>query len=396
MPTSRDKKQPYVHFSPPCIGEEEIQGVVDAMRSNWLTTGPRTKEFESEFKEYVDAPDALAVNSCTAALHVALVTMGVGSGDEVITTPVTFAATANVVEHVGAKLVLADVRRDTLNIDVERIQQAITSRTKVILPVHYAGHPVDMTAVRDLAASCGAHVLEDAAHAIPAARDGCPVGSQPNPAAFSFYTTKNMTTSEGGMLTGEPEFLARARVVSLHGMSREAWSRYQKGGTWRYDVARPGYKYNMTDLQAAIGLAQLRKLDQFQARRRQIVAAYQAAFENDGALELPHTEGNIEHAWHLYVVRVRPDALTIGRDQFVAELHKRGIGTSVHFIPIHMHSHYRNKYGWRPEDFPVACQEFQRYFSLPLSASLSDEELGRVLEATLDVTRQFRRRRMAA
>lgn len=396
MTTSHENELPYVHFSPLHIGAEEIQGVVDAMQSNWLTTGPRTKQFESKFKAYVDAKAALAVNSCTAALHVALVTMGVGPGDEVITSPVTFAATANVVEHVGAKLVLADVRRDTLNIDLENIETAITPRTKVILPVHYAGHPVDMTVVRDMAKQCGAYVLADAAHAIPAARDGEMVGSGPDLTAFSFYTTKNMTTAEGGMLTGDPEMLARARVVSLHGMSREAWSRYKVGGTWRYDVAQPGFKYNMTDLQAALGLVQLRKLERFQARRRQIVATYQAAFENDEALELPQIEGNIEHAWHLYVVRVRPDVLTIDRDQFVEELHKRRIGSSVHFIPIHMHSHYRNKYGWRPEDLPVASQEFERYFSLPLSASLSDDELGRVIEATLDVTRRFRRRSMAA
>lgn len=381
----------FLPFSPPFIGDEEIAEVVDTLRSEWITTGPKTKRFEAEFAGFLGAPAALALNSCTAALHTALITLGVGPGDEVITTPMTFAATINVIEHVGATPVLVDVQPDTLNIDPVKVEAALSARTKVILPVHYAGHPVDLSDLYAIAEERGLSVVEDAAHALPAKYMGRYIGSSNNPVAFSFYATKNLTTAEGGMLTGHPDFLERARIVSLHGMSRDAWRRYEKGAKWYYEVILPGFKYNMTDIQAALGLAQLRKLDQFQRRRREVVAAYNSAFRNIEALEIPVERQGVEHAWHLYVLRLRPEAMRIGRDQFIEELRVRNIGTSVHFIPIHLHPYYQRKYGYQPGDLPVAYENYTRMISLPLHPGLSDHDVADVIEAVLDVVRSYRR-----
>jgi dTDP-4-amino-4,6-dideoxygalactose transaminase len=287
--------------------------------------------------------------------------------------------------------VLVDVEPDTLNIDPARVERAITPRTKAILVVHYAGHPVDLDPIWQIAASNNLLVLEDAAHALPAKYKGRHIGSGPNPVAFSFYATKNLTTGEGGMLTGDPEFIERARVVSLHGMTRDAWKRYDKGGSWYYEVVCPGFKYNMTDIQAAIGLWQLRKLDSFQKRRRQIVQQYNEVFGDIDALEVPVERKDVEHAWHLYVLRLRREVLRIGRDQFIEELKERNIGTSVHFIPVHIHPYYRNKYGYKPGDFPVAWENYQRMLSLPLNPCLSDQDVADVIEAVLDVVRQYQR-----
>jgi len=385
------KRSDFLPFSPPLIGEEEIAEVVDTLKSNWITTGPKTRRFEEDFAAFVSAPGALALNSCTAALHTALVTLGIGPGDEVITTPMTFAASVNVIEHVGAHPVLVDVESDTLNIDSARVAAAVTPRTKVLLPVHFAGHPVDLDPLLDLARRHGLVVVEDAAHALPARYKGRVIGSGANPVAYSFYATKNLTTAEGGMLTGEPSFLQRARTVSLHGMSRDGWKRYERGGSWFYEVLLPGFKYNMTDIQAALGLWQLKKLEQFQQRRREVVALYASAFAEEEALELPSVRADVEHAWHLYVLRLRPDLLRIGRDQFIEELKERNIGTSVHFIPIHLHPYYREKYGYRPESFPVAYGNFQRTMSLPLNPRLTDRDVTDVINAVLDVVRAFRR-----
>lgn len=385
------RRREYLPFSPPAIGEEEIHAVVETLRSPWITTGPKTRRFEQEFSRYLGAPGALAVNSCTAALHTGLVSLGVGPGDEVITTPLTFAATVNVIEHVGARPVLADVAPDTLNIDPDRIAEAITSRTRAIVPVHYAGHPVDLDQVRALAAMHDLRVIEDAAHALPAAYRGQAIGAGPNLVAFSFYATKNMTTAEGGMLTGDPELLERARMISLHGMSRDAWKRYERGGSWFYEVVCPGFKYNMTDVQAALGLCQLRKLAGFHGRRAEVAARYTEAFEAEDALEVPVRRPDVTSAWHLYVLRIRPDALRIHRDRFIAELTARNIGVSVHFIPIHLHPYYRDKYGYLPDAFPIAHDNYQRMLSLPLHPRLSDQDVSDVIEAVLDVVRLYRR-----
>jgi dTDP-4-amino-4,6-dideoxygalactose transaminase len=365
--------------------------VVDTLRSDWITTGPKVAQFEAEFAAAVSAPAATAVNSCTAALHTALAASGIGAGHEVITTPLTFAATVNVVEHVGARPVLVDVEPDTLTIDPGQIEAAITPRTRAIVPVHYAGHPAELDPIQELARTHGLVVLEDAAHAIPAAYRGRKIGSGTNPVAFSFYATKNLTTAEGGMLTGDPALLTRVRVLSLHGMSRDAWKRYDKTGTWRYEVLAPGFKYNMTDIQAALGLWQLRKLARFQERRRQVARQYTEAFQGDDTLELPVERSHVEHAWHLYVVRLRPDVLRIERDRVIEELAARNIGTSVHFMPIHVHPYYRDKYGYSATQFPVAYDSFQRMISLPLNPRLTDQDVADVIDAVRDVVRLYRR-----
>lgn len=386
-----NRRPTFLPFSPPVLGEEEIAEVVDTLRSGWITTGPKTRRFEQEFAAWIGSPTALALNSCTGALHVALAVLGIGPGDEVITTPMTFCSTVNVIEQVGARPVLADVEPDTLNIDPAQVEAKLTAKTRALLPVHYSGHPCDMDPLLDLAARHNLHVIEDAAHAITATYKGKKIGTLGTLTAFSFYATKNLTTAEGGMLTGDPGLLDRARVWSLHGMSRDAWKRYDKGGSWYYEVVLPGFKYNMTDLQASLGLWQMRRLDEFQKRRREVVAAYNVAFAGEEALQTPTERPEVAHAWHLYALRLRPGVLRIDRDRFIEELSARNIGASVHFIPIHIHPYYRDRYGYRPEDFPVALSNYERILSLPLNPGLSDQDVTDVIQAVLDVVKAFRR-----
>jgi dTDP-4-amino-4,6-dideoxygalactose transaminase len=384
-------RREFLTFAPPSIGDEEIAEVVDTLRSGWITTGPKTARFEQEFARYLGAPGALAVNSCTAALHTALLTAGIGPGDEVITTPLTFAATANVIEHVRARPVFVDVDPETLQIDPDGLEAAVTPRTRAIIPVHFGGHPADLDAVDTVASRHGLLVVEDAAHALPARFRGRLIGSRGNPVAFSFYATKNLTTGEGGMLTADPEFLERARIASLHGMSHDGWKRYAEGGHWFYEVLLPGFKYNMSDIQAAMGLAQLAKLERHQARRRAVVHAYQAAFAGHDAFELPVERPEVEHAWHLYVLRLQPGVLRIGRDRFIQELTQRKIGTSVHFIPLHLHPYYRDTYGYAPDAYPVAQSNYERMLSLPLHPGLSEADVEDVVGAVLDIAEEYRR-----
>jgi dTDP-4-amino-4,6-dideoxygalactose transaminase len=381
----------FLPYSPPLICQEEIDEVVDTLRSDWITTGPKTKAFETQFGEYVGAPasTSLMLNSCTAGLHVALVALGVGPGDEVIVPSLTFAATANVVEHVGARPVLVDVLPDTLCMDPEAVRRAVTPRTKAIMPVHYAGHPAELDELFALAADCGVELVEDAAHAAPTRYKGRMVGSRENFAAFSFYATKNLTTSEGGALTGRPDLLDEARVIALHGMSKDAWKRFDKSGSWRYDIVMPGFKYNMTDIQAALGKHQLKRLAAFHARRREVVAAYAQAFTGVDALETPTERDYADSSWHLYVLRIRPERLTIDRDRFITELTARNIGSSVHYTPLHMMSYYREKYGFAPEDFPVAQDAFSRMISIPLHPRLTDHDIQDVTEAVLGIVEEF-------
>jgi dTDP-4-amino-4,6-dideoxygalactose transaminase len=385
------RRRAFLPFAPPWIGADEIDEVVRVLRSDWISTGPCTAAFERDFANVVTAPSALALNSCTAGLHTALAVLGVTAGDDVITSTLSFAACANVAEHVGARPVLVDVEPDTLTLDPSAVERAITRRTRAIMPVHYAGHPAEMDAINAVAERHGAAVVEDAAHAPAAAYHGRPIGSGPNPTAFSFYATKNLTTGEGGMLTGEPGFIDEARVLSLHGMTRDALRRYREGGSWFYEVVAPGFKYNMTDIQAAIGMWQLRKLGAFQRRRREVVAVYDAAFATEEALQIPGRRDGVEHAWHLYVLRLRTEALRIDRDRFIQELGHRNIGASVHFIPIHEHPFYRRKYGYRPRDFPVAHESFTRMVSLPLYPRMSDQDVADVVEAVRDIVREFKR-----
>ena len=379
----------FLAFSPPSLGEEERNEVMDTLRSDWLTTGPKTKKFEGQLLNYLGAPNLVALNSCTAGLHVGLVALGVGPGDEVIVPSMTFCATANVVEHVGAKPVLVDVLSDTLCIDPLAVAAAITPRTKVIMPVHYAGHPADLDPLFALAEAHGIQILEDAAHAIPTRYKGQLVGSRANLAAFSFYATKNLTTVEGGCLTGEASLVDKARIIGHHGMNRDAWKRFDKSGSWYYEVVLPGFKYNMTDVQAAIGIHQLTKLDGFQKRRREVVKAYTDAFRNLEALVLPTERPEAESSWHLYILRLNLEQLTIDRGTFIEELKGRNIGTSVHYLPVHMHPYYRDKYGYVPESCPVAANAYERMLTLPLHPGLSDSDVEDVIEAVRDVVGRF-------
>jgi dTDP-4-amino-4,6-dideoxygalactose transaminase len=381
----------FLQFAPPLIGDEEIEEVVRTLREGWITTGPRAQRFESEFAQYVGAPAALALNSATSAMHVALAALGIGEGDEVVTTTMTFTSTVHVIEHQRARPVLVDVEPDTLNIDPEKVAAAITSRTKAIMPVHLYGHPADMDPIYEVAQRHGVAVIEDAAHSFPARYKGRLIGAPmkgfegPNLVAFSFYATKNLTTGEGGMLTGSPELLDDARVWSLHGMSRDAFKRYTSDGSWRYDVVLPGFKYNMPDIQAAIGLHQLKRMDAMQKRRRAIVAQYDEALGELPEVERPVERPDVESAWHIYLLRLRPELLKIDRGAFIEELRRRNIGTSVHFIPVHEHTYYRERYGWRPDDFPVAHRQFERMLSLPLSPAHTDQDVADVIDAVTEV-----------
>lgn len=391
-------RKTFLPFSPPLIGEEEIAEVIDTLRSDWITTGPKVKRFESEFGATVGATDALALSSCTAALHVALTALGVGVGDTVMTTPMTFCSTVHVIEHTGARPLLIDVEPETLTLDLNQLRQTLASnrdrRIKAVIPVHLYGHPCELDELGTTAAEFGCAVIEDAAHALPTRYKGQMIGSfadsfpAPLLTCFSFYATKNMTTCEGGMLTGPKELVDRARLWGLHGMSRDAWKRYGSEGTWRYDVACPGFKYNMTDVQAAVGLHQLRRLPEFHARRKQIALRYNQAFREFDEIETPTERDWAEHAWHLYVLRLNLGRLTISRDNFIHELRQRNIGSSVHFIPVHLFTYYRERYEFVPSDFPVASREFDRILSLPCSPCMTDNDVEDVIEAVKAVVEQ--------
>jgi len=381
----------FLPFSPPLIGEEEIEEVIDCLRSDWITTGPKTKRFEQSFAEYVGAPAALAVSSGTDAMLVGLAAMGIGSGDEVITTTMTFCSTVHVIEQVGARPVLVDVEPDTLNVDPRRVEEAVSSRTRAILPVHLYGHPCDMDALDDIAGRHGLAILEDAAHALPASYKDRRIGSEGTTAAFSFYATKNLTTGEGGMLTGDPELVRKARLWSLHGLSGDAYNRYNRGGSWAYEVLVPGFKCNMSDIQAAIGLQQLRKLDRFQVHRRRIVERYRALLSGCDAVQLPTERPEVVSGWNLFPLRLNLGLLSIDRDGFIGELKKRNIGSSVHFIPVHVHPYYRDKYGFGPRDFPIAYEEYLRIVTVPLSARIQEEDVADVAGAVREICAEFRR-----
>lgn len=390
-----------VPFHRPSVGEEEIAAVTETLRSGWLTTGPRVAEFERAFRAYTQAPFAVAVNSCTAGLHLALASLGIGEGDEVITTPLTFCSTVNVILHVKATPVLADVGEDG-NICPRRIAECITSRTKAIIPVHLAGLPCDMKAIRDLARRKRVPVVEDCAHAVGAHVNGRPIGgfpadadAQTSMAVFSFYATKNMTTGEGGMVTTANEGLAeRVRRLSLHGISKDAWNRYSDRGHWFYEVLEPGFKYNMTDIQAAIGVHQLRKLEWFLELRTRYAQLYGELLRGIEELEPPTTRPDCRHAWHLYMLRLRLDRISISREEFIERLRERGVGTSVHFIPVPLHPYYADFPGDGRDSCPVALALYPRLVSLPLYPAMTEAQVEYVAQAVRSVIRASRRRRV--
>jgi UDP-sulfoquinovose synthase len=381
-PAGADGGQQYLAFHRPSITDDDVAAVGRALRSGWLTHGPLCQEFEAAFAGHVGAPRAVTLSSGTAALHLALVALGVGPGDEVVTTPLTFCACAHVIEHVGAVPVFADVDPVTMQIDPAQVERALTPRTRAIIAVDYGGHPCRIEEIMKMAGPRGITVIEDAAHSLGAAVGGRPVGSIADITAFSFYATKNITTGEGGMLTtGDGTLADRVERLRLHGIERDAWRRYRRGGSWRYDVTEAGFKANMTDLQAALGLSQLRREPELRARRTAIAARYSAAFAGLGNLaELPRAEDGIRSAWHLYPLRLA-GAARAARDQVADDLAGLGIGTSVHFVPLHLTSHFRARSGFRAGEFPACEDACSRVLSLPLYAGLGDADVERVVAA---------------
>jgi dTDP-4-amino-4,6-dideoxygalactose transaminase len=387
----------YLPYHVPSIGEDEIAEVVDTLRSGWITTGPKTHRFEKEFSEYTGAPHALAVNSCTAGLHLAFAALNLGPGDEVITTPLTFCATVNTILQVGATPVLADVDEHG-NLDPASVRARITTRTRCIVPVHLAGMPCRMREFWQIAREHDLRVVEDAAHAAGTKYEGHQIGAGipsagyfSDAVAYSFYATKNMTTGEGGMVTThDADLVSRMRILALHGISKDAWKRYTAAGNWFYEVVECGFKYNLSDIQSAVGIHQLRRLEGFIEERRRLAALYRLALGDLAELELPHEVHGTRHAWHLYIVRLRLDRLGIDRDQFIGLLRQHGIGTSVHFIPVPLHPFYRDSGLTSTASVPAAMELYRRIISLPLYPGMTDEDVVRVADAIRDVVRRHR------
>ena len=364
------------------IGEDEINEVVDTLKSDWITTGPKTFKFEDLFSKKVNSNYAIAVNSCTAAMHLAIIALGIKNGDEVITTPYTFAATAEVITNANAKPVFVDVEKDTYNIDPEKIEEKITDKTKAIIVVHYAGHACDMDKIMDIAKKFDLYVIEDAAHAIGTKYKDKPIGSVADITCFSFYATKNITTAEGGMITTNNGDLAdKMRILSLHGISKDAWKRYSSEGSWYYEILYSGYKYNMSDLQASIGIHQLKKLDQMQERREEIVYKYNKSFNSIPQITTPTVKSYTKHAWHLYPIQINEELLTINRNEFIKALKAENIGTSVHFIPLHIHPYYKEKFNFKSSDFPNAFSLYNNEISLPIYPKMEDKDVEDVIFA---------------
>src|SRR5688572_22072889 len=392
----------FIPFNVPTIGQEEIDEVIDTLKSGWLTTGPKTALFEREFQQCVKAPYALAVNSATAALHLSLVALGIGPRDEVITTPLTFCSTVTTILHVGATPVLADVGADG-NIDQASIRERISDRTRAIIPVHLGGLPCEMDSIWRSARERDIYVIEDAAHAIGARYKGYPIGAghpesgyRSDAVCYSFYATKNMTTGEGGMVvTHDEQLYEKMKTLCLHGISKDAWNRYSEHGNWFYDVTACGFKYNLSDIQSAIGIHQLRKLDLFTAQRVSIARRYNEAFADMPEVELPPDNGNCRHAWHLYALRLNLEALTIDRDEFIRQLRQRNVGTSVHFIPVPLHTYFASFASLPRNQCPNAMHLYSRLISLPLYPAMTNGQVDHVILAVKDIVAAARKTRIS-
>jgi len=376
----------FLIFGAPLICDEEKREVLNCLETGWLGTGPRVAQFEREFRDYKGAPYAVAVNSCTAALHLSMLASGIGPGDEVITTPLTFCATVNAIIHAGATPVLADVTPATLNIDPREVEAKITSRTKAVLPVHFAGRACDMDALVAIAQQRGFMIIEDCAHAVETTYKGKQAGTFGIFGCFSFYVTKNMTTGEGGMiLTTDQKHADRIKILALHGMSKDAWRRFSDEGYKHYYVVDCGYKYNMMDIQAAIGIYQLRRIEMNWKRRKEIWETYQR--ELSGLpLTLPaQPDEGTRHAYHLYTVLVDSERAGLTRDKFIADMTAENIGIGVHYQSIPVHPYYQERFGWRPEDYPHSLRIGQQTVSLPLSAKLTNRDVSDVVDAVRKV-----------
>lgn len=381
------KRKNFLVFGKPYIGEEEINEVVDTLRSGWWGTGPKTELFEKEFRSYIGSKYAISVNSATAGLHLALKVLGIEPGDEVITTPLTFVSTANVIVHCGAKPVFADINRDTWNIDLKDIERKITKKTKAILPVHLHGRPCDMEKIMEIAKKYHLYVVEDAAHAIEAKYHGQKIGNIGNLTVFSFYVTKNVATGEGGMITTNDTKMAESlQIWRLHGLSKDAWKRYSVKRFTLYEAVVPGFKYNLTDIASSIGIHQLRRVEKNLKVRVKIWQKYLAGFKNEALLTLPAPiEKNTRHAMHLFAILLNLDKLKVSRNEFVDKLIKENIGSGVHFSPVHLQPFYRKTFGYKKGDFPNAEYVGERILSLPIGANLTDADITDVINAVKEV-----------
>ena len=372
------EQKPFIPFSRPWIDETEIEAVSQVLESKWISTGARVREFERAFAEFLGVKHAIAVSSCTAALHLSLVVAGIGVDDEVITTPYTFTATAEAIRYVGAKPVFVDINSETLNIDITKIESAITARTKAVMPVHIAGLPCDMEVLQEICHRHNLVLIDDAAHAIPTEYKGQYIGNIGDLSAFSFYANKNMTTGEGGMITTNDGTHAETlRTMRLHGIDKDAWARQSKRSIWRYDITSEGYKYNMTDIQAAMGLCQLMKLNKQHERRRKFAEIYNTELQKFGQIHTPFVPENAnEHAWHLYIIKLQSG----NRDDFVESLREENIECSVHYIPLHLFEFYQKRYGYNVGDFPKAETVFEQVVSLPLHPGLTETDVSIVID----------------
>ncbi len=385
-------REEFLPFHRSWFGPEEENEIIDTLRSGWITTGPKTKKFEAEFANYTRAKHCVALNSCTAALHLAYAALGAGPGDEVITSPMTFAATANVAVHLGATPVFADIMPETLNIHPDEIEKKITKKTKIITPVHYIGQPCKMDEILALAKSCGAAVVEDAAHATESWYKDRKVGSIADMTAFSFYATKNMTTGEGGALTtNRDDLIEKIRILGLHGMSKDAWKRYSKDGYAHYEILYPGFKYNMFDIQASLALHQLKKIEMFWELRKHYVEKYNDMFKDVAEIKTLKIMPDVKHAYHLYPVILKTEMLKCTRDEFLAELQKMNIGVSVHFIALHLHPFYRDAYKYKRGDFPNAEYASDRIVTLPLFPRMNDLDVEYVVSAVRHLVKKYRK-----
>jgi len=381
-----------IPFHKPYITEEEITGVLNTLRSGWITMGPTTVEFEEKFKEYIGSKNAVSMNSCTACLHLALKAVGLKERDEVIVPTITFTATAEVITYFKAGPVFVDVEKETCNIDVSKIKKKITNRTKAIIPVHYAGQPCDMDDILNIAKKYNLFIIEDAAHAIPASYKKRKVGTIGDMTCFSFYATKPLTTGEGGIVTTEnDEWAEKIKILRLHGISNDAWKRYTNEGSWYYEVVEAGYKYNMTDIQAALGIAQLNKVDWMWEKRKEISDKYTEAFKSLHEVITPYVKDDRQSAWHLYVLKLNLEMLKIGRDQFIEELKNRNIMTSVHFIPLYRHPYYKDIFSYDSKEFSTSEWIYERIISLPIYPGMTSDNVQYVIDAVRDVISKNRR-----
>ena len=382
----------YLLFHKPYISEEEIDEMVDTLRSGWLSMGPKTIRFEEEFNKYIGSKKSVAVSSWTAAGHLTLEAFGIKKGDEVIVPTMTFPATAEIVCYFGATPVIVDVDEDTLNISLDEIEKAITPKTKAIIPVHYGGQPCDLDEIQELANAHNLKVLEDAAHSLPATYKGKKIGTISDVTCFSFYATKTLSTGEGGMIcTNNEEIAERCAIMRLHGINRDAWKRYSEAGSWYYEVVAPGYKYNFTDLQASLGLPQLKKVDAMWNSRKNIALRYLDGFKDLDLITLPTIKPDRESSWHLFPIRLNLEMITKNRAQIIDELKKYNVGVGVHFMPVHQHLYYSETFNLDDKNYPVASASFPRLMSLPIYPGMNEHNVEKVINSLIEILNKYRR-----